>query len=957
MGKIRVYELAKELNLSNKELVQKLQEMGHSVRSHSSTLEEFLVKEIKERLQGKQAPADAAGRPTVIRRRKKVVEEALVDDVAEVQVGDETEAAPELEAKPGDYVADSEEDQEAVSEVEISPEVEAKVEAAEEPAVEAEPPEEREFKVIEEAGAEEVEAVVTEAEGLLSGKAELSESESVEVEEPTLEETTADSVEETVAIEETEEPEVGDSVSMEALMIDRAAEPAQKTEIKFQGKVKRIEKTTAEPARIISRPPIPTPPPPPKPEPQVRHETRAPEPKPVLPVLEPVLPMEQPETVLTATEADLKKSKRKKKSRDADTSEVDGARKKSIRRREIIEKTDLYDKDGWDRPSRGKKGLRAQKKIRKTEITVPKAIKRRIKVVEAISVADLAKKMGIKSGDIIRKLMTMGVMANVNQAIDFDTAALVATEFDYEVEKGSFDEDTALQVEERDEAKKHFRPPVVTVMGHVDHGKTSLLDAIRKTNVIEGEAGGITQHIGAYHVEVEGGKVTFLDTPGHAAFTAMRARGAQVTDIVVLIVAADDGVMQQTREAADHAKAAGVPIIVAVNKIDKPDADTERIRREVSDLGLVPEEWGGDTIFADVSAKTGKGVPELLGLILLQAEMLELKASYEGRAQGRIIEARLDKGRGPVATLLVQDGMLSQGDSYVCGVFHGRVRAMFDDKGQRVEKAGPSIPVEIQGLSGVPQAGDAFVVVGDDKRAKQVSEHRQLKQRETELLKTSKLTLETLFDSIKEGAIKDLNLVLKADVQGSLEAITDALHKLATEDIKVNIIHSSTGAISETDISLASASHALVVGFNVRPNAKVQDMADQEGVQIRFYDVIYRLIDEIKVAMVGLLEPIKEEKVLGRAEVREAFHVSKVGTIAGSSVSDGKIVRGGRARLLRDNVVVYDGKVISLKRFKDDAKEVLSGYECGIGLENFNDIKAGDVIEAYIVEERAATLD
>ena len=588
---------------------------------------------------------------------------------------------------------------------------------------------------------------------------------------------------------------------------------------------------------------------------------------------------------------------------------------------------------------------------------MPKAIKRRIKVVDAITVADLAKKMGIKAGDIIRKLMAMGVMANLNQAIDFDTATLVANEFDYEVEKGSFDEEGLLHVTEIESSQKELRPPVVTVMGHVDHGKTSLLDAIRQTNVIEGEAGGITQHIGAYHVKVDGGQVTFLDTPGHEAFTAMRARGAGITDIVVLIVAADDGVMQQTREAADHAKAAGVPIIVAVNKIDKPDADPDRIKREVSDMGLVPEEWGGDTIFAEISAKTGQGVPELLDLILLQAEILELKADPSGRAQGRVVEARLDKGRGPVATILIQQGLLNQGDPYVCGLYHGKVRAMFDDKGRRVEQAGPSMPVEIQGISGVPSAGDAFVSVEDEKRSKQISQHRQLKQRENELIKTTKLTLENLFDSIKEGGTKELNLVLKTDVQGSLEAITDALNKMATEDIKVHLIHSSTGAISETDVMLASASNALVVGFNVRPNAKVQELAEQEKIQIRFYDVIYKLIDEIKEAMVGMLEPIYQEKTMGRAEVRLPYHVSKVGTVAGSAVIDGKVVRGAKARLLRDDVVVYDGKIVSLKRFKEDAKEVLTGYECGIGLENYNDIKAGDIIEAYTVEELAATLD
>ncbi|MBU2547775.1 MAG: translation initiation factor IF-2, partial [Proteobacteria bacterium] len=462
-------------------------------------------------------------------------------------------------------------------------------------------------------------------------------------------------------------------------------------------------------------------------------------------------------------------------------------------------------------------------------------------------------------------------------------------------------------------------------------------------------------HIGAYHVKVGSGMVTFLDTPGHEAFTSMRARGAQTTDIVVLIVAADDGVMQQTREAVDHAKAAKVPIIVAVNKVDKPEAEPDRIRREISDLGLVPESWGGDTIFVDVSAKTGQGVDEVLEMILLQAEMLDLKAVPDGRAKGRIIEARLDRGRGPVATVLIQEGRLKIGDPFVCGVYYGKLRAMFDENGGRLDEAGPSIPVEIQGIGGVPQAGDEFVVVEDEKKAKQVSQFRRLKQRESELLTTSKVTLETLYDSIQGGA-KELNLVLKADVQGSLEAISEALHKLATDAIKISIIHSSTGAISETDIMLASASNALVIGFNVRPNAKVQDLAEHEKIQIRFYDIIYKLIDEVKEAMAGMLDPIKQEKVIGRAEVREAFHITKIGTIAGSSVTDGKIVRGSNARLLREDVVVYDGRISSLKRFKEDAREVLTGYECGIGLDNYNDIKSGDVIEAYIIEEVAATL-
>ncbi len=951
MGKIRVYDIAKELNMGNKELVQKLQEMGYPVKSHSSTIEEFLVKEIKGRLSGgkSQAVPETKSRPTVIRRRKKVVSpsiEEMAPGTVQAAMAQE-EFAPEnpvLEAvEPiptfGEPAAGSEPMMEPTPEPELEPRPIIAPEAA--------PTQQMEVKTVEES--------VMEAPVEMRAPLEI----------PEREEPTVHPIEEIseVVLVEPEPQEVIETTAPEKAGPAVKKKAARKPGTKMEPKVKRIEKTTMEPARIISRPQLPVqeiPKPAPqtiekrasKPKPEQRPRRR---PTPAHAAKAPPSIKDMPREAPGA--ADTRKGKKKKKGKDGFTQDSTPDRKRSHRRREIIEKAELYDVAGWDRPGRGRKAARTVKKVKKTEITVPKAIKRRIKVVDVITVADLAKKMGIKSGDIIRQLMTMGVMANINQAIDFDTAALVATEFDYEVEKASFDEEEALHVVQRDDAEKTFRPPVVTVMGHVDHGKTSLLDAIRQTNVIEGEAGGITQHIGAYHVEVKGGRITFLDTPGHAAFTSMRARGAQITDIVILVVAADDGVMQQTREAADHAKAAEVPIIVAVNKIDKPEADTERIRREMSDLGLVPEAWGGDTIFVDLSAKSGQGINDLLDMILLQAELLELKATTDERAQGRIVEARLDKGRGPVATVLIQEGQLKQGDPYVCGVYHGKVRAMFDDKGQRVESAGPSIPIEIQGISGVPQAGDEFVAVEDDKRAKQVSQHRQLKLRETELLKTSKLTLETLFDSIKEGGAKELNLVLKADVQGSLEAISEALAKLATEDIKIHIMRSSTGAITESDIMLASASNALVLGFNVRPNLKVQELAEHETIQIRFYKVIYKLIDEIKEAMVGLLEPVQEERVLGRAEVREPFHVSKVGTIAGSSVTDGKVARGANARLLRDDVVIYDGKIESLKRFKDDVKEVLSGYECGIGLDNYNDIKAGDVIEAYFIEEVAATLD
>lgn len=587
----------------------------------------------------------------------------------------------------------------------------------------------------------------------------------------------------------------------------------------------------------------------------------------------------------------------------------------------------------------------------------PAAGKRKIQIYETIQVGELAKRMGVKVSEIIMKLMGLGIMTTANQVIDFDAASLVASDFDYEIEKKAVAEDL-LQLAQTEGGEPIPRPPVVTVMGHVDHGKTSLLDTIRQADVASREAGGITQHIGAYHVTVPSGKeVVFLDTPGHEAFTAMRARGAKVTDIVILVVAADDGVMAQTKEAIDHSRAAHVPIIVAVNKIDKPGANPERVKRELADLGLIPEAWGGETIFVDISAKKKIGIDELLEMLALQAEVMDLEADPLQAARGHVIESRLDKGRGTVATVLVMQGTLHPGDAVVCGLHFGRVRAMTNDKGQRVEEAGPSIPVEIQGLSGVPDAGDEFAVLPDEKKAREVAEHRQRKMREAQLAKSGKVSLESIFEKMQEQTFKELNIVLKADVQGSVEAISDALRKLSTSGIKVNIVHSSIGAISESDILLASASEAIVIGFNVRPSPQAKTLAEHEHVDIRFYDVIYQALDEVKSAMVGLLEPVFEEKMLGRAEVRETFHVPKVGTIAGCFVQDGLVQRNARARLLRDNVVVYTGKITSLRRFKEDAKEVQTGYECGMGLERFNDIKVGDVIEAYTMQEVAQVLE
>lgn len=578
--------------------------------------------------------------------------------------------------------------------------------------------------------------------------------------------------------------------------------------------------------------------------------------------------------------------------------------------------------------------------------------RRVVKLGESVTVGDLAKRMSVKAADVIKKLMGLGVMATINQSIDHETAAIVAGELGYEATAEFFEEKEFLSEQEPSVPTDLLpRPPIVTVMGHVDHGKTTLLDTIRQTNVAEKEAGGITQHIGAYGVAVDGRKVVFIDTPGHEAFTAMRARGAQVTDIVILVVAADDGVMPQTVEAINHAKAAGVPIVVAVNKVDKPEANPDRIKRQLSELGLVPEEWGGDALFAEVSARKKTGIRELLELVLLQADVLELKANPNKRANGVVIEAKLDRGRGPVATVIDKEGTLKIGDYLVAGVHYGRVRALINDKGERVGDLGPSMPVEVLGLSGVPGAGDLFYVVKDEKTAKEIVQYRELKGREALAAKTRKLSLEDLFDALKEGETKELPLIIKADTQGSAEALKEAITRLGTDKCRVKVIHSGVGAINETDIVLASASNAVVVGFSVRPDPKALDLAESEEVSLELHTIIYDAVDRIRKAMEGLLEPIMKEKVIGHAEVKATFHISSVGTIAGCLVTDGKIVRGNSIRVIRDGVVTFDGKISSLKRFKEDAKEVQSGYECGIGVENFNDIKVGDVLEVYTFDQ------
>jgi translation initiation factor IF-2 len=577
---------------------------------------------------------------------------------------------------------------------------------------------------------------------------------------------------------------------------------------------------------------------------------------------------------------------------------------------------------------------------------------RPISITEGVTIKELAEKMDIKSKYIIQKLISKGILASINQALDLEAAKEVCAEFGFRAEVISFEQEAEAIQEVPDKLEDHVtRPPVVTVMGHVDHGKTSLLDAIRETNVTATEAGGITQHIGAYHVEIRGRSIVFLDTPGHEAFTMMRARGAQATDIVVLVVAADDGVMPQTIEAIHHAKAANVPMIVAINKIDKAGAQLDRVKQALADQGLLAEDWGGEVVTVPVSAKQKTNIDLLLEMILLVADMKDLKANPKRLASGVVLEAKVDKGRGCVATVLVQNGTLELGDSLVAGSVNGRVRALINDRGANITSAGPSVPVEIQGLQDLPMAGDIFQVFEDATKARQVAEYRQAKEREKSLQKTARLSLQALYEQMRVGAVKELPLIIKGDVQGSVEVVIDMLTKLGTEKAKVKILHSGAGAITETDVILASASNAIILGFNVRPERKAQDLADSEGVEVRLYTVIYNLTNDIRAAMIGMLESTSSEKYVGRAEVRDTFRVPKFGFIAGSYVLDGVIKRNADARLLRDNAVIHEGKITSLRRFKDDVSEVKSGFECGIGFEHFSDVKIGDIIEAYIIEK------
>jgi translation initiation factor IF-2 len=870
MGKIRIYELARELNMTNTELVDRLHEIEYPVKSHMSAIDESELPDIKAKLSGKKKTAkleEKRIKPTVIRRRR--------------------------------------------------------VKAVKKPEITEEPPQPEE--VVEEA------PPVAEKE---------TTDKELKTEKPTGE----------PVIEKEQPEEVAAEAPKETVVPDEAVAEPPETETPVAKKpepVKPVKKKKKDtPAKIIK-------PAPPKEIAPAEVKKASAKPKPS--ALKPIAAKTEP----SAQEPSLKDKKKKgrKKTEAVEPDRKFFKKKTAFRKKEVVEGKDLYSGSS-KRLRKGKKGAKSKMdRGLKPQITTPKAIKRRIKIDDTIILAELAKRMGIKANEMIAKLMSLGVMATVNQTIDFDTAVLVSTEFGYELEKASFEEDDLLKAVEDDPKNLTTRPPVVTIMGHVDHGKTSLLDVIRKTRVTELEAGGITQHIGAYNVTTPKGQVVFLDTPGHEAFSAMRSRGAKVTDIVVLVVAADDGVMPQTIEAINHSKAAGVPIIVAVNKIDKDNADPERVLRELSENGLVTEEWGGDTIFVKVSAKKNIGIDDLLEMILLQTEMLELKANPNKLARGHVVEAKLDAGRGPVATVLIQEGTLRAGDSVVCGIHYGKLRALLNDLGQQVSSAGPSLPVEVIGLSGVPSAGDELVSVTDEKDAKQISQHRVRKQRSVDLAKTSRLSLDGLFEKMKTGEVKDLNLILKGDVHGSIEALKESLSSLSNDEVNINIVHGATGTITESDISLAAVSNAIIVGFNVRSSPKVQDMAHEEQVDIRYHNVIYDVIKEIRDAMLGLMSSTFEDRTQGWAEIRDVFHIPKIGTIAGSYVTEGSFERGKLVRLLRDGIVIYEGKLSSLRRFKDDVKEVQKGYECGIGIENFNDLKLGDTLECYYTEEIKPELD
>jgi translation initiation factor IF-2 len=913
----KVYELAKELGLDSLTLLDKLRDLNIKVKNHMSELSDAEVLAAKEGLAPKKAAPES--KPKAVRARRKTTDEAPPTPGAEAPAKAPAKTATKTVTRAAAKAAPV-----ATQEESTLPKASAASAAVIRRRLKAD-------------GEVEIAASGVTLRGMTP----------VESVEPEMMETAEGEIAQ-APFEETEAPS---PETLEAVVTAEVAvsEPAP-------------EAPSEEAPVPVKKAPIVLPPRPVAPRRSILTivEAKAPPPKPMVKPAASATPAAKPGTPArpgapgTASKDGFRIIHMTKEGLDQ-MAEEEAAKKRGGGGREVsirpedVRFADYRKKEMVFLPK--KKKIPVGKQIKQTQITQAAAHKRVVEMGETIAIQDFAAQMNIKAVDVIRKLMGMGQMATINQAIDFDTASLIAPEFQFEVKNVSFKEDTLIEQTSDTEAQLQNRPPIVTIMGHVDHGKTSLLDAIRESKVAAGEAGGITQHIGAYTIEKDGKLITFIDTPGHEAFTSMRARGANVTDIVILVVAADDGVMPQTREALSHAKAAGVPIIVAVNKIDKPGANPERIKQALAELDLLAEDWGGQTMFVPVSAIKRTNLDKLLESILLQAEVLDLKANPEAQASGTVLEARLEKGRGPVVSLLVRRGTLHIGDALVAGQFCGRVKALMNHLGEQIKEVLPGMAAEVLGFEGVPAAGEKFDSPKTEADAREITKNRveQARAKAAAPLAT-KMSLEDLFSKVQTGDTKELAVILKADVFGSVEAVKESLLKASTEKVKIKVILAATGGVTESDVLLASASNAIIIGFNVRPETKARQLAEGEHIDVKCYNIIYELIDDVKKAMTGMLDKKKVEKFLGRAEVRQTFTVPKVGTIAGSAVVDGKILRGANVRLLRDSRIVYEGKMSSLKRFKDDAKEVAQGYECGIGLENYNDLKPGDLIEAYQIE-------
>ncbi len=940
---MKVYDLAKELGLPPLELVDKLKSLNIKVKSHMSDLQAEEVVKARSEL-GEKKPV-AAAKKTIARTRKKVEPAAETPEAkapakpaATIMKAAAAKSTPAAAPKATTPVATAAKEAAANEAKSVSPIIRRRLKADGEMETLSPPLPGSRNAVTQE-----------EQEGYSE---ELGSQEGMEY-APS--ESTAESTEDQASEEVTDTHEQ----SAAAPQTTSASAPTPNEETTAAVTVESPAPATTGPITPRTRAPIVLPPRPVAPRRSILSvvELTAPPPRPMVkPAAPAVTPLNRGATTTTTVKPGVdgfRIIKMTKENLDQ-MAEEEAAKKRGGGGREAeikpedVRFADYRKKEMVFLPKRKK--LPVGKQLKKTEITVAKAQKRVVEMHDTIAVQDLANQLSVKAVDVVRKLMKMGVMASVNQAVDFDTATLISGEYQYEVRNIAFKEETVMDTSEDTTENLTARPPVVTIMGHVDHGKTTLLDSIREANVASGEAGGITQHIGAYTVKKGDKLITFIDTPGHEAFSVMRARGANVTDIVILVVSADDGVMPQTREAISHAQAAQVPIIVAVNKIDKPGANPEKIKQGLSELNLLAEDWGGDTMFVQVSALKKTNLDKLLEAILLQAEVLDLKGNAQARASGTVLEARLEKGRGPMVSVLVSRGTLNVGDPIVSGQFPGKVKALTDDKGRSVNHVGPGMAVEILGFEGVPNAGETFASLETEADARTVAETRVDHKRAQVSGVAAKTSLEDLFSKVQEGSVKELNIVLKADVYGSVEAIKESLIKASTPKVKVKVLYAAPGGITESDVLLATASGAIIIGFNVRPETKARQVAEAEHVEIKCYSIIYELLDDVKGAMTGLLDKKKVEKFLGRAEVRQTFNVPKIGTIAGTSVIDGKIIRGANVRLLRDSRIIFDGKMASLRRFKDDAKEVASGFECGIGLENYNDLKPGDIIEAYQIE-------